>query len=234
MATTANEFPQRASADNVGSARSFLNPVVALAFTMLLAVVAVIGATTLGLDKGLLLKNIVKIDFARGLITFLFAAVTIGTAVVMGVSALTGEETAAHERRFQRGKEVLSLLLGIFGTIVGFYFGSEVAAKAQPAEEAIIRIVPPRLSATAVFSGADFTVFTYVNGGKAPYRFGAALTKEDARPEMPVDGSGWIVKALSVPKAATTDRPATVYVVVEDADGHSVTASTPLYIKAVP
>jgi hypothetical protein len=235
MATTANEFPQeRAAAENTGGMRSFLNPVVALVFTMLLAVVAVVVATAFGLDKGLLLKNMVKADFARGLITFLFAAVTIGTAVVLGVSALTGEETVAHERRFQRGKEVLSLLLGIFGMIVGFYFGSEVSSKAQPADEAIIRMIPLRLSATSVFSGTDVTVFTYVNSGKAPYRFGVAFAKEDARAELPVDSSGWIIKTLAAPKTAPTDRPAMVHVVVEDADGHSVEATTPLYVKAVP
>lgn len=225
---------EQATPKAAGPFGSFLNPVVALAFTMLLAIVLLIGATVLGLDKGLLLTKMGKVDFARGLITYLFAVVTIGTAVVMVVSALTGQETPEHRRSFQRGKEILSLLLGVFGTIVGFYFGSEVAGNAQPAEEAIVKIVPLRLSSTSVLSGMDFTVFTYITGGRAPYRFGVAYTKEDAKAELPVDGSGWIIKTISAPKTATTDRPAMVYVVVEDADGHSTVASTPLYVKAVP
>lgn len=159
---------EQAAPKAAGPFGSFLNPVVALAFTMLLAIVLLIGATVLGLDKGLLLTKMGKVDFARGLITYLFAVVTIGTAVVMVVSALTGPESPEHRRSFQRGKEILSLLLGVFGTIVGFYFGSEVAGNAQPAEEAIVKIVPLRLSSTSVLSGTDFTVFTYVTGGRAP------------------------------------------------------------------
>ncbi len=230
-----NDLPEEEAASQpVGSFRSFLNPVVALAFTMLLAIVLLIGATTLGLDKGLLLTKMGKVEFARGLITYLFAVVTIGTAVVMVVSALTSEETPQHKERFQRGKEILSLLLGVFGTIVGFYFGSEVSSKAQPADEAIIRMIPLRLSATSVFSGTDVTVFTYVTGGRAPYKFGVAFAKEDTRAELPVDSSGWIIRTLAAPKTAPTDRPAMVHVLVEDADGHSAESSTPLFVKAVP
>ena len=33
------------------------------------------------------------------------------------------------KERFDRGKEVLSLLIGIFGTIIGFYFGSATQEK---------------------------------------------------------------------------------------------------------
>ncbi|HEY7402638.1 MAG TPA: hypothetical protein VIB39_03895 [Candidatus Angelobacter sp.] len=230
-----NDLPEEQAAPRAaGPFTPFFNPVVALAFTMLLAIVLLIGATVLGLDKGLLLTKMGKVDFARGLITYLFAVVTIGTAVVMVVSALTSKDTPEHKRSFQRGKEILSLLLGVFGTIVGFYFGSEVSGNAQPAEEAIVKIVPLRLSSTSVFSGTDVTVFTYVTGGRAPYRFGVAFAKEDLRAELPVDGSGWVIKTVSAPKTATTDRPAMVYLVVEDTDGHSAVASTPLYVKAVP
>ena len=78
-----------------------------------------------GWDKGVL-QSMSRTDYARGLITYLFAVVTIGTAVVLVVSALTTSADDQHEKRFQRGKEILSLLLGVFGTIVGFYFGAEI------------------------------------------------------------------------------------------------------------
>src|SRR5258708_10327050 len=90
--------------------KAYLNPVTVLAGGMLLAIVLLIGASTLGLDKGLVLSKMGQVEFARGLITYLFAVVTIGTAVVLVVSALTTEETPAHERRFYRGKGNLALL----------------------------------------------------------------------------------------------------------------------------
>jgi len=229
--TDGNDHPQEKEGA-AGTIKAYLNPIVAIAFAMLLAIVLLIGATTLGLDKGLVLTRMGQVEFARGLITYLFAVVTIGTAVVLVVSALTSDATPANERRFERGKEILSLLLGVFGTIVGFYFGSEVAAKGQT-EETIVKVAPLRLSAASVASGADFSLTTYVSGGKAPYKYGIGFDKDEIKPETPVDSNGWISKALSAPKV-TADRAAVVRVVVEDADGHSSETSAPLALKSGP
>ncbi|HEX4606465.1 MAG TPA: hypothetical protein VH724_20875 [Candidatus Angelobacter sp.] len=199
---------------------------------MLLAIVLLIGATTLGLDKGLVLTKMGQVEFARGLITYLFAVVTIGTAVVLVVSALTSDESPANERRFERGKEILSLLLGVFGTIVGFYFGSEVAAKAQPGET-IVNVAPLRLSTGSAASGAEFTLTTYISGGKTPYKYGVGFDKDQIKADTPVDPTGWITKTLTAPKV-TADRAALVRVVVEDADGHSTEAALPLAVKSGP
>jgi hypothetical protein len=230
--TNGNDQPQAKVSETVGAIKAYLNPIVAIAFAMLLAIVLLIGATTLGLDKGLVLAHMGQVEFARGLITYLFAVVTIGTAVVLVVSALTSDETPANERRFERGKEILSLLLGVFGTIVGFYFGSEVAAKGQPTET-VVKVAPLRLSAGPVVSGADFTLTTYVSGGKSPYKYGVGFDKDDIKPETPVDPNGWIIKTLAAPKV-TADRTALVRVVVEDADGHSTEVSAPLAVKSGP
>jgi hypothetical protein len=72
------------------------------------------------------LNTIANVEAARGLITFLFAIVTVGIAVVVVLAVLlsnaTNEELA---ERYQRGKDVLTILIGVFGAILGFYFGSE-------------------------------------------------------------------------------------------------------------
>lgn len=226
-----DQLPPKA-AETAGGIKAYFNPIVAIAFAMLMAIVLLIGATTLGLDKGLVLAHMGQVEFARGLITYLFAVVTIGTAVVLVVSALTSDETPANERRFERGKEILSLLLGVFGTIVGFYFGSEVAAKGQPTET-IVNVAPLRLSAPSAASGADFSLTTYVSGGKAPYKYGVGFDKDDIKAETPVDTNGWIIKTLAAPKV-TADRTALVRVKVEDADGHSTEVSGPLAVKSGP
>jgi hypothetical protein len=230
--TNGNDHPPVKVSETVAAIKAYLNPVVAIAFGMVLAIVLLIGATTLGLDKGLVLIKMGQVEFARGLITYLFAVVTIGTAVVLVVSALTSDESPANERRFERGKEILSLLLGVFGTIVGFYFGSEVAAKGQTGET-IVNVAPLRLSAASVASGADFTLTSYVSGGKAPYKYGVGFDKEDVKAETPVDANGWITKTLPAPKVPA-DRAVLVHVVVEDADGHSTETSTPLAVKSGP
>lgn len=222
-----NDQPQTKAAETVSAIKAYFNPIVAIAFAMLMAIVLLIGASTLGLDKGLVLAHMGQVEFARGLITYLFAVVTIGTAVVLVVSALTADETPANERRFERGKEILSLLLGVFGTIVGFYFGSEVAAKGQPTES-IVNVAPLRLSVASGASGKDLILTTYVSGGKAPYKYGIGFDKDEIKAETPVDPSGWIIKTLSAPQGTL------VRVKVEDADGHSTEMSGPLAVKSGP
>ena len=71
-----------------------MNPVVVLAGIIVLSVLFLILCAIFGWDKGVL-QNMSRTDYARGLITYLFAVVTIGTAVVLVVSALT---TSADDR----------------------------------------------------------------------------------------------------------------------------------------
>ena len=105
--------------------RNYSNPVVLLSVLVVLSLVVLISAAVLGIDRGVL-SGMARADYARGLITYIFAVVTIGIAVALVLSALTSQNPAKKtDARFQRGKEVLSLLLGVSGTIVGFYFGSE-------------------------------------------------------------------------------------------------------------
>jgi len=68
-------------------------------------------------------EGIQNVEFARGLITLLFSVGTIAIAIILTLAAVFQKDNDA-EKRFARGKEVLSILVGIFGTIVGFYFGS--------------------------------------------------------------------------------------------------------------
>src|SRR5258708_17466357 len=208
--TNGNDHPPvKQAAETVGAIKAYFNPIGSIAFAMLLAIVLLIGASTLGLDKGLVLAKMGQVEFARGLITYLFAVVTIGTAVVLVVSALTTEETPAHERRFERGKEILALLLGVFGTIVGFYFGSAVSTSG-PAGESLITVVPIHLSSTTVAPGAPFNLTTYVTGGKAPYKFATGYDDDAVKPGEPVEASGWIFKTVAAPNPAG-QKPVTLH-----------------------
>ena len=231
MTNENDQLPAQPPADAPESIKPFRNPIFLLAGGMLLAIVALIGASILGWDKGLVLAKMGQVEFARGLITYLFAVVTIGTAVVLVVSALTAAETPAHERRFERGKEILSLLLGVFGTIVGFYFGSEVTAS-RPAGKFQVEVVPIHLSATTVAPGAQFSLTTYVTGGKAPYKFATGYDDETVKPGEPVEASGWILKTLTAPSPAG-QKPVTLHMVVEDADGHSTDTAVPMMVTPV-
>ena len=87
-------------------------------------VLAVVGLVLLGggiLKEKHIVSNLSKVEYARGLITYIFAIGTIAIALVLVVAALFGSEETKDN--FGRGKEILTVLIGVFGTILGFYFG---------------------------------------------------------------------------------------------------------------
>ena len=87
---------------------NFANPIVVLATLILLSLFVMIGSAMLGIDHGFA-AGMARADLARGLITYLFAVVTIGIAVALVLSTLVGPQpTDANDGRFQRAKEVLS------------------------------------------------------------------------------------------------------------------------------
>ena len=208
--------------------RTFLNPIVLIATMILISIFVLIGAAIVGFDKGVLL-SMSKVEFARGLITYLFAVVTIGTAVVLVVSALTSTESKAHEKRFERGKEILSLLLGVFGTIVGFYFGSEVTQKAA-ATVAALQLAPIHLNVQTVSQGEQVALQTYVSGGKPPYRYGVGFGSEAVETSDKVESTGWIQKSVPGPTVAS-EQAVAIHVVVTDADGNKAEQTAPVAVK---
>jgi hypothetical protein len=51
-------------------------------------------------------------------------------AVIVVVATFLGNGTPEElAERFQRGKDVLTILIGVFGAILGFYFGSELRSQ---------------------------------------------------------------------------------------------------------
>lgn len=70
------------------------------------------------------LEKLAKKEVARGLITFLIAISTVGIAIILAVSTVVSAPTSEDDKRFDRSKQVLTMLIGVLGTIVGFYFGS--------------------------------------------------------------------------------------------------------------
>jgi hypothetical protein len=70
--------------------RGLHNLVVLLAILLTASVTALITAAVFGIDKGVL-RKMASPEYARGLITFLFARVTIGSALVLIVSGHVAE-----------------------------------------------------------------------------------------------------------------------------------------------
>ena len=75
---------------------------------------------------------------ARGLITFLFSLITIAVILIVIIALLWMDKDQDLDNRFTKAKDIIAILVGILGTIVGFYFGSNptgppLAGVTQPA-----------------------------------------------------------------------------------------------------
>ena len=186
-----------------------LNPVVLVTLLIVGAVVALISMATLGLDKGVLI-GMARQDYARGVITYLFAIMTIGAAVVIILSALLGKDDPHAEKRFHRGKEILSLLLGVFGTIVGFYFGASPGALVHEFRLSAVHVGPAAGTASSRIS-----IEAVASGGNPPYVYGVGVDTAQVEPDKPVPDDGWIVGELAAPPPGALK----VRIVVQDAGG---------------
>jgi hypothetical protein len=71
------------------------------------------------------LRLMAATDQARGLITFLFAFATIAIIILIAIATfwMPKEEV---EARFNKAKDLLTIIIGVLGTILGFYFGQVV------------------------------------------------------------------------------------------------------------
>jgi PASTA domain/Putative Ig domain len=87
-------------------------------------VISLIGYIILAEKGHAFLDKLAVNEVARGLITFVVAISTVGIAIILAISTVLGSDSADDDKRFDRGKQVLSILIGVLGTIVGFYFGS--------------------------------------------------------------------------------------------------------------
>jgi hypothetical protein len=208
---------------------SLSNPIVIMALMLVGSMILLIGAAVLGIDKGVL-RNMSNMEYARGLITYLFAVMTIGTAVVLVLSALLPvsppNTEATAQDHFNHGKEILSLMLGVFGTIVGYYFGATAGGSAP----APLRLAPLRVTPKVAGIGESITVTTVATGGVAPYRAGIGLGSEQVEPKDPVGDDGWIVKEVRA-RQFQAGEPTIMRVVLQDSMGKRTETTTPMTLR---
>jgi PASTA domain/Putative Ig domain len=183
--------------------------------------IIVFGLIALGVfqNGGVFLRSLANKDIARGLITFLIAIVTVGIAIILAVSTLytAGDEGGPS---FDRGKQILTILIGVLGTIVGFYFGSAPAVT-QPLAITSTTL-PDGFTNTAYSATLQFT------GGTPPVNW-SVVTPSALPAGLTLDDASGTISGK--PTAASPKTPYTFKVTDSAAPAASVTAEIPLEIK---
>jgi len=160
-----------------------------LPVTFFIGIIIVIGLLGALVFKADIFSGLSDPSFARGVITFLISVATIGLAFVLVFQSVLGGSGPDSENAFRRSREVFAGLMGVLGTIVGFYFGS--------AEKAVTPLEIVEVRAT------EQQVLARVQGGTTPYGYLITYVeydKPDSKKEIKgVSKDGWIVEDLKPP-----------------------------------
>jgi len=169
-------------------------------------------------SKGVL-NSLADEKVARGLITFLIAIATVAIAIILALSAVISDPNAVKER-FALGKEVLSILIGVLGTIVGFYFGSAITGQTPP-----LQVASAVLTNEQPLKGEKVTLVAFIQGGKPPYTYSITVDPSNVANAVKEISStdGTIKQDLQISPDVQKETTATYVIDVRDSENKSTT-----------
>lgn len=195
---------------------------IALQWVVAILAFAAVGAIIYALyQKGSgFLASLQNLEAARGLITFLvvFTTVIISITLVAYVATSSGSDV---KDRFGFGKEILTALIGILGTILGFYFGQSNPTSTP------LQVTPAYISNLTPKIGDSVVLYSVVSGGKSPYKYSITFNPSnfiDAVAEKPSQ-TGVIQEEVKISDKVPKDKNTefTFQIAVTDSTGKSVT-----------
>ena len=95
------------------------------------------GSTLLG--RGDINQGVSDVGFTRGLITLVLLLFIIAMAITLILYLINEEKDEKIKLRVDSARDILTPLLGIFGTVIGFYFGSFDKTPTTPADMATVQ-----------------------------------------------------------------------------------------------
>jgi hypothetical protein len=113
-------------------------------------------------------SSLARTEQVRGLITFLFVLVATSIILVFALGIFWVENSEDVTKRFAAAKDLLTIVVGIVGTIMGFYFGT---ANGEGANLSVSAFSPP-----VVHAAESVTMTGHINGGVKPYKYSIAFT----------------------------------------------------------
>lgn len=167
------------------------------------------------------LASLQNLEIARGLITFLVVFTTVMIAIILvlyiATTTLKGQDV---KDRFGFGKEILTALIGILGTILGFYFGQSTNTSSA------LQVAPAYVSNANPSRGDSVVLYSFVSGGKPPYTYSISF-KPDIIPSVPEKPStqGVIQEEIRIPDSVPKDKDTdfTFLIITKDSGGKSFT-----------
>jgi hypothetical protein len=173
-----------------------------------------------GVSNTTFIQTMERTEGARGLITFFFSFTTMAVVLLVVISTFW-IDAAEVEARFSKAKDVLTVLIGVLGTIMGFYFGT--------AADGRFTIANLTLAPVVASSGETVNLAVKILGGTGPYQYTIAFN-DGSPPISERTDSASFTKAFKAP-AAKEPTSVTVTVAITDARGNQAHSATILTVR---
>jgi hypothetical protein len=188
---------------------------------------AVFITLAVGMASSSFFSSLAQVDQARGLITFLVAISAVAVILLTAVN-IFWTDNLDFNVRFVAAKDLVTIVTGILGTILGFYFGS------FNGERLLTLAVDSPASYSSITPGADVDVRANGKGGTPPYYFDILVIDANGAPvSRPVENKqsqGAIAEKIKAPDKPTGKH--SVVVLLRDAKGLQTRESVDVLVKS--
>jgi hypothetical protein len=154
---------------------------------------------------------------ARGLITFLLAVSTVAIALFLTlwvvITPTDGQSSANFKERFAFGKELLTALIGILGTIIGFYFGSAEQNRNAPSGLAVVEM---RIQPDKPKKSDEINLTGTIGGGRSPYSYTILFTPASVTTIRGQTADGQVSVKFKLPDDYDTSKPLEIELLATD------------------
>lgn len=192
--------------------------------------VAVFISLAYGLSSTTFFSSLSHVDQARGLITFLVAVCAVAVIMLTAIQIFWGGQNAGikFDDRFRAAKDLVTLVIGILGTILGFYFGS------FNGERILTASIDAPSNYLTVEGRSQIELRATARSGTAPYQYDVLLMDQARQITRPVDNAksenGSISTKIGVPETTTLAKY-TLILLIRDAKGMQTRESVELIVK---
>jgi hypothetical protein len=189
--------------------------------------VAVFISLAYGLSNTTFFGSLSHVDQARGLITFLVAVCAVAVIMLTAIQIFWGGQSTAitFKDRYRAAKDLVTLVVGILGTILGFYFGS------FNGERILSLSIDDPKSYSSVMVGNDVELKATARSGTPPFQYDVLLIDEAGKVTRRIDNArsdnGSIVAKVAGPE---TPGKHTVVVLMRDGKGLQTRESIELIV----
>lgn len=186
--------------------------------------IAVFVTLAVGISNSSFFSSLAQVDQARGLITFLVAVAAVALVLLAAINIFWGSVDAV---RITAAKDLVTIIMGVLGTILGFYFGS------FNGERLLTLALDSPTNYAMPDAGTDIDVSATAKNGTAPYHYDILLVGADGQAiTRPADNkpseNGLVRETVKAP-----DAPGkySIAVLIRDARGLQTKGTVDIIVK---